>query len=71
MNQYQNDGSILKMSEVIDPRQSMRIQKIQQAKKQIEAETSEYQQEVLRIQNEIKQYKEEIKQKQMAEIHKH
>lgn len=52
--------SALEMSES-DPRQSMRIQKVREAKQKIEQETSEYQKEVQKVQDEIKEYKEEIR----------
>ena len=54
----------------IDPRQSVRLQKVIEAKKKINQQTEEYEQEVKKMQSEIKQYKEEIKKQQMAEKQK-
>ena len=54
----------------IDPRQSVRLQKVIEAKNKINQQTEEYEQEVRKMQNEIKQYKDEIKKQQMAEKQK-
>ena len=55
-------------SNITDPRQSTRLQKVREAKEKISSETELYQEEVKRMQEEIRQYKQEIKKKQLAEI---
>ena len=63
------DDSIFQMfeSQVTDPRQSTRIQKMTDAKNKIVEQTEQYQNEVKKMQEEIRAYKDEIKKQQLAE----
>lgn len=54
----------------MDPRQSVRLQKVREAKQKIDSEAEQYQEEVKKMQMEIKQYKEEIRKQQLAEKEK-
>lgn len=68
LTNFGNEDDELKMPG--DPRQSVRLQKVREAKDKINEQTEQYQEEVKKMQDEIKQYKEEIKRQQIAEKQK-